>query len=240
MAKERLSMRKVREVLRLKFEKDFSNRKISKSCRIGRTTVADYLERFDASGLGWPPPEEMCDEKLESLLFKTTLETARRRSMPDMEYIHKELKKKGVTLQLLWFEYKQQNPDGYQYSYFCDLYHKWAGKIDVSLRQHYKAGEKLFVDYAGQTVPIQNPETGEIIPAQVFIATFGASNYTYAEATLTQSLPDWIKSHTRAFEYFGGSPHILVHDNLKSGVSPPAATNRTSIQPTMKWRNTMA
>lgn len=221
MAKERLSMRKVREVLRLKHDKNLSNRKISKSCQISRSTVADYLERFERLGLAWPLPEYLCDEKLESLLFKTTEEPVRGKSKPDMEYVHKELKKKGVTLQLLWYEYKQQHPEGYQYSYFCDLYQKWSGRIDVSLRQHYKAGEKLFVDYAGQTVPIKNPETGEVTPAQIFIATFGASNYTYAEATLTQGLPDWIKSHTRALDHFGGSPHILVPDNLKSGVTHP-------------------
>ena len=215
-------MRKIREVLRLKFEQNLSNRIISKSCQISRSTVADYVDKFQSSGLDWPLPESLCDEEFESLLFKTRSEPAHRKSMPEMEYIHKELKKKGVTLQLLWYEYKQNHPDGYQYSYFCDIYQKWAGRIDVSLRQQYKAGEKLFVDYAGQTVPIKNPETGEIIPAQIFIATFGASNYTYAEATLTQGLGDWIKSHTRSFDYFGGSPHILVPDNLKSGVTHPS------------------
>jgi transposase len=222
MAKERLSMRKVREVLRLKFDQNLSNRTISKSCQISKTTVADYVDRFCSSGLEWPLPESVCDERLETLLFKVETEPDRRKSMPEMAYVHNELKKKGVTLQRLWYEYKQNHPDGYQYSYFCDLYQKWSGRIDVSLRQQYKAGEKLFVDYAGQTVPIKNPETGEIVLAQIFIATFGASNYTYCEATLTQGLADWISSHTRAFEHFGGSPHILVPDNLKSGVTHPS------------------
>lgn len=222
MAKERLSMRKVREILRLKYEKQLSNRAIAKSCQVSRSTVSDYLERFRTSGLEWPLPDTVYDDELECRLFPVTKEPDRRKHMPKMEYIHEELKKKGVTLQLLWLEYKERHPDGYQYSYFCDLYQKWSGKIDISLRQHYKAGEKLFVDYAGQTVPISDSKTGDVVNAQIFIATFGASNYTYAEATLTQSLPDWIRSHTRAFEFFGGSPHILVPDNLKAGVTHPS------------------
>ncbi len=221
MARERLSMRKVREILRLKFDRKLSDRKISKSCSVSRSTVADYLERFKASGLSWPLSETINDSELDARLFTKPKGTGCNRSMPAMEYLHGELKKKGVTLQLLWYEYKQQYPDGYQYSYFCDLYQKWSGKLDVSLRQHHKAGEKLFVDYAGQTVPVKNAETGEVVKAQIFIATLGSSNYTFAEATASQSLPDWIKSHTRAFEFLGGSPHILVPDNLKSGVTRP-------------------
>ena len=221
MARERLSMRKVREILRLKFDRELSDREISKSCSVSRSTVADYLDRFKTSGLSWPLSETINDSELDARLFPQAKGAGCNRSMPAMEYLHGELKKKGVTLQLLWYEYKQQHPNGYQYSYFCDLYQKWSGKLDVSLRQHHKAGEKLFVDYAGQTVPVKNAETGEIIKAQIFIATLGSSNYTFVEATATQSLPDWIKSHTRAFEFFGGSPHILVPDNLKSGVTCP-------------------
>jgi transposase len=127
-----------------------------------------------------------------------------------------------VTLQRLWYEYKQDNPDGYQYSQFCGLYKKWSKKIDISLRQNHKAGEKLFIDYAGQTVPVQDPETGETRNAQIFLATFGASNYTFAEASPSQSLPHWIKSHVHAFEFFGGVPQIIVPDNLKSGVTHPS------------------
>jgi transposase len=142
--------------------------------------------------------------------------------MPPMEYLFQELKKRHVTLQLLWFEYRQGNPDGYQYSYFCELYQKWRKHLDVSLRQEHLAGEKLFIDYAGQTVSIFEPETGKVaFDAQIFIATLGASNYSYAEATATQTLPDWIKSHIRAFEYLGGVAQILVPDNLKSGVTHP-------------------
>jgi transposase len=138
-----------------------------------------------------------------------------------MEYLYQELKKKGVTLQLLWYEYKQANPEGYQYSQFCDLYRRWVKKLDVTLRQKHRAGEKLFIDYAGQTVPIINPSTGEITQAQIFLATFGVSNYTFAEASAAQDLPSWITCHIHAFEFFGGVPEILVPDNLKAGVTNP-------------------
>jgi len=222
MAKERLSMRKIKEILRLKHEYNLSIRKIADSCCVGRGTVADYINRANAAQLTWPLPDHMSDQDLEALLFANKNKRAAKRQKPDMAYLHKELKKKGVTLQLLWYEYKQHNPDGYQYSHFCDLYKKWSAKIDVSLRQHHKAGEKLFIDYAGHTIPIKDPKTGEIQNAQVFIATFGASNYTYAEATPSQGLPHWIKSHIRAFEFFGGVPQILVPDNLKSGVTHPS------------------
>lgn len=223
MARERLSMRKIKEILRLKFEYHFSIRKIASCCSIGKGTVADYLERVKKADLNWPLPENMTDAELEGLLFDNeNTKKVHHRQMPGMEHLHKELKKKGVTLYLLWYEYKQNNPDGYQYSHFCELYKKWSHKIDISLRQTHKAGEKLFVDYAGQTVPIKNPETGEIKEAQIFIATFGASNYTFAEAAPSQSLPHWIKSHVHAFEFFGGVPQILVPDNLKSGVTHPS------------------
>jgi len=138
-----------------------------------------------------------------------------------MEYLFRESKKKGVTLQLLWYEYKQGNPDGYQYSQFCHLYRQQIKKLDVTLRQQHRAGDKLFLDYAGQTVPIIDRRTGEIHKAQIFIAILGASNYTFAEATLSQDLPSWIRSHVHAFEFFGGVPHILVPDNLKAGVTNP-------------------
>ncbi len=223
MTKKRLSMRKVKEILRLKFECNFSNRQISKSCSISRSVVADYLDKAELVNLKWPLPENISDTELENLLFKQkTNKSDSKRHMPSMESIHKELKRKGVTLQLLWYEYKQNNPDGYQYSYFCDLYQKWTKKIDISLRQKHRAGEKLFIDYAGHTVPIKNPKTGETTNAQIFLATFGASNYTFAEASRSQSLPDWIKSHIHAFEFFGGVPQILVPDNLKSGVTHPS------------------
>jgi len=215
-------MRKIKEVLRLKWAHKLSNRKIAKSCFISRTTVADYLLRAKLAGISWPLDSELDDTAVENLLFPVTDKSVLvERRMPDMEYLYRELKRKSVTMQLLWYEYKQANPDGYQYSQFCNLYRQWVKKLDLTLRQEHRAGEKLFIDYAGQTVPIVDPETGEITQAQIFLATLGASNYTFAEASLSQDLPSWIKSHVHAFEFFGGVAEILVPDNLKAGVTNP-------------------
>ena len=222
MAKRRLSMRKIKEVIRLRLENNCSVRQIAKSCDIGRSTVSDYLSRAEQAGLAWPLPPNFDDTALEALLFPTiSTDTPSKRQMPSMEHLYQELKKKGVTLQLLWFEYKQEDPEGYQYSQFCDLYRRWVKKLDVSLKQKYRAGEKLFVDYAGQTVPIIDPSTGEVTEAQIFLATLGASSYTFTEASAAQDLPSWINSHVNAFKFFGGVPEILIPDNLKSGVTKP-------------------
>ena len=223
MAKERLSMRTFKEVLRLKFDHQLTNRQIAKSCAISHVTVGKYLALATKAGITWPLPEDLDDSQLEQRLYATVSRPAfDQPGMPPMEYLFQEMKKKSVTLQLLWYEYKQNNPDGYQYSYFCELYQKWRKQLDVSLRQEHRAGEKAFIDYAGQTVPIYNPESGKVdFEAQIFIATLGASNYCFAEATASQTLPDWIKSHIRALEFFGGVPQILVPDNLKSGVTHP-------------------
>jgi transposase len=186
-------------------------------CSIGRTTVAEYLSRAAAAGLSWPIPEGMDETRLERLLFSSTPRApSSERPVPDWSEIHTELKRKGVTLALLWEEYKaQHSEEGYQYSRFCDIYREWRGKLDLCMRQEHKAGEKMFIDYCGQTVPVVNPKTGEIREAQVFVAVLGASNYTYSEATWTQSMPDWIDSHKRAFIYFDGVSELLVPDNLK-------------------------
>jgi len=215
-------MRKIKEILRLKWDCKLSNRQIGESCSVAHSTVADYLLRAKMAGLSWPLDPEMDDAAIENLLFPVTQNPVPAdRKMPDMGYLYREMKKKSVTLQLLWYEYKQANPDGYQYSQFCNLYRQWVKKLDVTLRQEHRAGEKLFIDYAGQTVSIVNHKTGEIIEAQIFVATLGASNYTFAEASISQDLPSWIKSHVHAFEFFGGCADILVPDNLKSGVSSP-------------------
>jgi len=223
MAKERLSMRKLKEVLRLKFETDLSNRQIAKSCSTSHVTVGKYLALAEQAALSWPLPENLDDAEIEKRLVEhVPRKPSQKPAMPPLEYLHQELQRKHVTLQLLWYEYKQQNPDGYQYSYFCELYNQWAKKLDVCLRQHHRAGEKAFIDYAGQTVAIIDPETGTLqCDAQIFIATLGASNYTFAEASASQSLADWIASHIRAFEFFNGVPEILVPDNLKSGITQP-------------------
>jgi len=223
MAKERLSMRKIREILRLKYECNLTDRQIAKSCFVARSTVANYLSRTKLAGLKWPVPENLSDTDIYNLMYRSrSNRTVNKRNMPQMEYIHNELKKKGVTLQLLWYEYKQNNPGGYQFSYFCELYQNWAKKLDIALRQRHNAGEKLFIDYAGHTVSVHDPETGKITNAQIFIAVLGASNYTFAEATPSQALPYWIKSHIHAFEFFKGVPQILVPDNLKSGITHPS------------------
>jgi len=220
MPAERLTMRKIREVFRLKFDCDISNRQIAKSCSIARSTVAEYLFRFQQAALSWPLSQDIDDNQLEQRLYPQlpTL-PAHERPLPDWCYIHQQLRQKSVTLMLLWQEYKEQNPHGYQYSQFCHRYRQWTKQIDPVMRQEHRAGEKLFVDYAGQTVPVYDLHTNQMREAQIFVAVLGASNYTYAEATWSQSLPDWIGSHSRAFAFFDGVPKLVVPDNLKSGVS---------------------
>jgi transposase len=219
MTRKRISMRKIKEVLRLKFELGLSYEEIGQSCNIGSTTVGEYLRRVKEAGLGWPLPEDMDDSSLERLLYPGSPGPSVKRTVPDWENVHQQLKRKGVTLFLLWQEYKEIYPDGYEYSWFCRSYKEWSGKIDVTMRFNHRAGEKLFVDYAGYTIPIIDKRTGEIREAQIFVGTLGASNYTYSEATWTQTLPDWIGSHTRMFQYLGGVAEVLVPDNLKTGVT---------------------
>jgi transposase len=223
MANRRLSMRKIKEVLRLHQEVGLSERQIAKSCDISRSTVKEYLHRAQRTGLSWPLPPDLDDAQLENLLFPCTQPIPpENRGMPPMDSLYQELKKKGVTLQLLWCEYKQANPQGYQYSQFCKRYQSWVDKLDICLRQQYRAGEKLFVDYAGQTISVQNPLTGQTQEAYLFVATLGASHYTFSEATFSQDLPSWISSHIHAFEFFGGVAEILVPDNTKTAVTHPS------------------
>jgi transposase len=183
--------------------------------------VSDCVNRAKKAGLGWPLSVELGDEKLEQLLYLPP-----RNRAPDevhkinWTHVHKEMRRKGVTRELLWHEYKEQHSDGISYSRFCDLYRQWTKEIDYCMRQTYKAGEKMLVDYAGLTMPIINDiNTGEVFEAQIFVSVLGASDYIFAEATASQSLPDWIGSHCRAFNFYGGVPEILIPDNLKAGVS---------------------
>lgn len=214
-------MRKLTEILRLRFEAKLSHRAIARSVNIGLGTVSLYLKRFEASGLSWPLSPELDEGRLACQLFPNGGHAQQGGWIePDFAEIHQELKRKGMTRQLLWEEYRACYPErGYSYTQFCQRYKDWRGKLRLSMRQVHKAGEKLFVDYAGQTVSIVNPEGGECRTAQVFVAVLGASNYTYAEATWTQNLSDWIGSHIRAFEFFGGVSQLVIPDNLKSGVS---------------------
>jgi transposase len=216
-------MRTIREVLRLKWDRGLSNQQIARSCKVARSTVADYLSRAEGARLSWPLPGELDDGRLEALLYPATpCQAPEARSMPAMEYLKQEVARRSVTLRLLWLEYRQANPDGYQYSQFCLLYRQWAGKLDVCMRQTHRAGEKLFVDYAGQTIPVMDPESGKPRDACLFVAVLGASSYTFAWASFAQDLPSWIEAHVRAFRFFEGMAQILVPDNLRSGVTRPS------------------
>ena len=217
-------MRKIRETLRLHFDGGLGQRPIARCLNISRTTVGDYLHRARIAGLSWPLPAALTDQQLYSLLFPSASAApaaTASRPAPDCAYLHTELKRKGVTLMLLWEEYLGEHPQGYRYSHFCEIYRQWARTLKISMRQTHKAGEKLFVDYCGHTLPIVNPHTGEISAAQIFVAVLGASSYTFAEATLSQNLPDWLGSHVRAFEFLGGVPELVIPDNLKSAVNRP-------------------
>jgi len=222
MSQERLTMRKIREVLRLKCECGLTNRAIARSCSISHSTVGEYLRRAKETGLSWPIPEDLDEDALFRLLFpKPSRPSSRVIPCPDWSLIHTELRKKSVTLRLLWVEYREAHPDGYSHSQFCELYRRWAKRLKPSMRLSHKGGEKVFVDYAGQTAPVVDPNTGEVRQAQIFVGVLGASNYTYAEAHWSQDLPSWIGAHVRMFAFFGGVPEIVVPDNLKAGVKHP-------------------
>jgi len=212
-------MRKIREVLRLSAA-GHGQRAIAQSVRIGRSTVGDCLTRARLAGISWPT--DLDDAALEHALYPPRpAMPSKCRSLPNWADMHREMHRKHVTLFLLWEEYKGIHPEGFQYSWFCRHYREYAGKVDLVMRQQHRAGETTFVDYAGQTAPVVDRETGEIRPAQIFVAVLGASSYTFAEATWSQSLPDWIGSHQRAFSFFGGVSETVVPDNLKAGVTHP-------------------
>jgi transposase len=217
-------MRKIKEVLRLKYLFNVSERGIARSCQISRTTVTDYLRRAAVAGLHWSEVAALGEVQLVERLFPPVVperSSSTPRPVPDYEYIYNQLRtyrKVNLTLTQLWLEYKEAHPDGYQYSQFCDLYRRWRGKLDYVMRQEHRAGEKVFIDYS-DGLSFIDPLTGEIILTQLFVAVWGASNYTYAEATLSQTLPNWIRSHVHALEYFKRVPRVLVPDNLKSGVN---------------------
>jgi transposase len=191
---------------------------------VTRATVSNYLKRAEAAGLTWPVVEGLSESELTSRLYpRGSSATSPRRPAPDCQYIYDELRdhrKVNLTLTQLWLEYKERHPDGYQYTQFCEHYRRWRGKLDYCMRQEHRAGEKVFIDYS-DGLSLADAETGEVIPTQLFVAVWGASNYTYAEASLSQKLPGWIGSHVRAFGYFGCVPRLLVPDNLKSGVHDP-------------------
>jgi transposase len=217
-------MRPIREVLRQKWVLARPHREVAESLRIGLGTVCLVLDKAKQAGLDWPTVQTLTDEALEARLY-TRPETATPeralRPWPDGAYIHRERRKAGVTLELLHLEYLEQHPEGYRYTQYCEIYRRWLKHRGLSMRQVHRAGEKLFVDYSGKKPTLIDPTTGELTEVELFVAVLGASNYTYAEATRTQQVPDWIGSHERAFGFFGGVPEVVVPDQLKSGVTVP-------------------
>jgi transposase len=214
-------MRKIKEVLRLRYEAGLGHRQIARGCSLGLGTVHDYLRRAEAAGVRWPLPEGWDDDRLESTLFgRPAHHSDPQRPQPDFASMHQQLQQHPhLTQQLVWEEYRQAHPDGYGYSRFCELYQRWRRKLDVVLRQEHKAGEKIFVDWAGATIPIHDRLTGEARRASVFVAVLGASSYTWAEATADQQLTTWLTAHMNALEFFEGVPKLVVPDNLKAGVT---------------------
>jgi transposase len=227
----RLPMRKIHDVLRLSAA-GMSKRKIAASLGVSATAARDCIGRAQRAGLTWPLPEGLTDEALEFRLYPPPIGPAKdSRPQPDWAAMHRELRRPGVTLQLLWEEYRAVHPAGYGYSRFCERYRAWEARLLPTMRQNHVAGERMFVDYAGTTLELIDASTGEARTAQLFVAALGASSYIYAEATWTQGLSDWIGSHTRAFAFMGGVPAMVVSDNLRSGITKACfyepAVNRT-------------
>jgi len=219
----KVSMRKVREVLRLKHSLGMSERLIADAVGVGKTAVGEYLRRARVIGLAWPLPDGLDDTELERRLFTPAgFRNHLTKPLPDCRKVHEELKRRGVTLMLLWEEYRWEHADGYGYSRFCDLYGEWRKRITPTMRQTHVAGEKLFVDWAGDTIAVFDAATGEEHRAHIFVAALGASNYTYAEARWSETLPDWIGAHVNALAAIGGVPKAIVPDNLKAGITKPS------------------
>jgi len=214
-------MRKIREILRLRLAAGLSIRQISQSTKASVGAIQKLLAQATKLKLGWPLPDDLDDAGLARLFYPhADARVSAEHHMPDWESVHRENQRSDMTLRLLWEEYAGRYPNSsYSYSQYCEHYRRWRGQLKRSMRQIHKAGEKCFIDYAGQTVPIVDPATGECYPAQIFVAVLGASSYTFAEATRSQSLPDWLESHVRAFEFFGGVTQMLIPDNLRSAVS---------------------
>lgn len=219
MPTERLIMRRIRDVLRLKFGQGLSERPIAVSLGLGKGSVGAYLRRAQGTGLGWPLPEGLDDDSLELLLFPASpMVPDPDRPVPDWAMIDRDLRRPGVTRMLLWEEYRAAHPEGFAYTWFCTRYEAWKGRARPTMRQRHVGGEKVFVDFAGDTIDVIDPETGEARPMKLFVAAMGGSNYTYAEAVASEGLEDWIGAHVRMFAFLGGVPRVVVPDNLKSAV----------------------
>ena len=225
-------MSKLRHTLQLLHRGALSTRQIGAALGISKSTVSEIASYARVAGVDWALAQSLSDEELQARLYKPPVARESRHLEPDHAHIHRELRRPGVTLQLLWEEYQQQHSgQAYKYSAFCEKYKAWARRLQRSMRQTHTGGDKLFVDYAGQTREVVDPVTGAIRQAQIFVAVLGASNYTYAEATWSQQIEDWIGSHVRALAFFGGVPEAIVPDNLKSGVNK-ACRYEPDINPT--------
>jgi transposase len=214
-------MRRIKQLLTMHFGAGVSTRAIGRELGIAPSTVREYLGRAAAAGIGWPLAADVTDETLVARLFVNAgvRAGARFHAEPDWPALVRELKRPGVNLLVLWDEYREVHPEGYAYSRFCQLFREFEQRLSPTMRQQHVAGDKAFVDYSGKRVPITDPATGEVRLAEIFVAVLGASNLTYAEATWTQSLPDWIGAHVRMFRFYGAAPRLLVPDNLKSGIN---------------------
>jgi transposase len=222
MPRRRIDMKKIREVLRLRYAGNASTRQIGASCHLAISTVSEYLYRAEAAGMKWPLPEEISDEDLERKLFPPRARPGETpRPLPDWPTVRKDLSRKGVTLLLLWREYKEKHPEGYGYARYAGLFCEWEKKHDLRMLQHHKSGEKLFVDYAGLTAKVTEHETGVVREVQVFVSAMGSSQKIYAKAYEGQDLKNWLLAHVEAFEFYKALPEVLVPDNLKSGVTSP-------------------
>ncbi len=222
MPGERLSMRKIREVLRLRLGQGLPQRAVAASLALSQGAVNSYMARARRAGLGWPLPDGLDDAGLEALLYPPPTDVAReQRPLPDWAVVHRELRRPNVTLSLLWEEYRggPGAEGGFGYSWFCDLYREWVGRLKPTLRQIHMAGDRVFVDFAGHTMEVIDGTTGEVRQAEIFVGVLGASSYTYAAAVWSQSLPDWIAAHVNMLAFFVGVPRQIVSDNLRAGVT---------------------
>lgn len=221
MSRKRTELRRIREILRLHHELEYSDREIARAFKMSHSTVSKIHAAVSAAGYTWPLPDEVDNNMLERICYPQRTHRKTSQPQPDWNGVWKQMQRKGMTLRLQWMRYKDRHPDGYQYSQFCEHYNRWCRKKNVSMHQEHRAGVNTEVDYAGSTLPLTDPATGVVKQVPVFVSALGVSGLLYSEATLTMQLPDWIGSHMRMFEYYGGATEIVTPDNPKTGVKRP-------------------